>query len=270
MVKLQYMSDIHLEFCGLNFKKKIKISGDILCLAGDICAYGNPEDHHIFLKFLEFVCSKYLYVIHVPGNHEYYSAGIKKLTKTDHSMQAIDKKFKTLQKTFKNYYYLNCRTVILPVKKRKIIFCGATLWTKINKKEQDDVQKGMNDYNYIYYVNSNDKLVHFNVIEMQRLHKKHKNYIKRIIKKFENSGNPIVLITHHKPVADTPKKSSDILTQAYEVDMSNIIKPPVKVAIHGHTHKHYKKKIKGVVYLSNPSGYPNQVTHFDKSLIIKV
>ena len=52
MVKIQIVSDIHLEFRGENFNKIIKPSAPILCLLGDVCACGNDGDFLVYKKFV--------------------------------------------------------------------------------------------------------------------------------------------------------------------------------------------------------------------------
>ena len=267
MLKIQYVSDLHIEFRGNKFKNLFKVSGDILCLAGDICVCGNPEDFELFINFLKHICPLYSHVIHITGNHEYYAAGVNKIGKNN-TIQAVDRMLKKLEKVFDNYHFLNCRTLTLLYGKKKYIFCGATLWTDISKGDKDEVEQRMNDYNHIYY-EKGKKIVQFNVTKMKQIHKKHKNFIKRVVKEYKGLPNHVViLITHHKPVADT--KNPDILTQAYESDITEIILPPIKLAIHGHTHTHYNKIINKVRYVSNPKGYIGQHTKFVGNLVIKI
>ena len=103
---------------------------------------------------------------------------------------------------------------------------------------------------------------------MVKLHKKHVNYIKKSLEKYKN--HICVLLTHHKPISDT--KNKDVLTQAYETDITKIISKysNVRYAIHGHTHKSYDKIIDNVRYLSNPKGYIGQHTKFNDKIIIKI
>ena len=59
MVKIQIVSDTHLEFRGENFQKLIKPSAPILFLLGDICACGTTEDFDIYKKFMTFLAPKF-------------------------------------------------------------------------------------------------------------------------------------------------------------------------------------------------------------------
>lgn len=262
-----YMSDAHLEFRGKKFTNIIKMNTDILCLAGDICACGNKEDFGILLSFLKFICPKYKYVMHVAGNHEYYTAGERKITKW-HTMQSVNERLKSIEKIIPNYIYLDCQAVTLNINSKPYVFIGATLWAHVNQKDYGAVQNSMNDYSYIYQW-KNNKPVRLTVAEMQKIHNKHVDFIKSAVAKFR--GMPCVVITHHKPIGDTTEK--DVLTQAYETDITNIIGmrgSTVKYAIHGHTHKHYNKTINGIKYLSNPKGYVGQHTKFIDNVSIRI
>ena len=73
-MKIQYMSDLHMEFRKNRelLKKEIVVepTGDILLVAGD-CMYLNdiilPK-----LRFWKWAEENYRQVLIVPGNHEYY------------------------------------------------------------------------------------------------------------------------------------------------------------------------------------------------------
>jgi len=129
----------------------------------------------------------------------------------------------------------------------------------------------MNDYNHIYTTNANGRTVKYTVSEMQKLHRRGVNFIKKVVSKYKNSKHKVILITHHKPVdGDIKEKDRDVLTQAYQSDQSDIMKPPIRYSIFGHTHVHYNRTIKGIRYLSNPKGYIGQHTSFIKDLTFKV
>lgn len=265
-MRLQYCSDLHYEFKPVaGIPKLLKdVKADVLILAGDICAISDPLDYSKFVTLISHYSKKYKFIIHVPGNHEFYCT--IKPPKREHCMDTIAKQFKVLMKQISNYIYLDCDTISLNINDKQYLFAGCTLWTKIKPEDYIYVQKSMNDYSTIYIYDG--KIEKFTVEYMQKLHNKCIAFIKRAIKKAEELKIPIVLITHHKPVADDP--SPNRLTQAYEVDMTKIIKSPVVAAIHGHTHEHYDKVINGVRYISNPKGYPSQRTGFKEDMYIDV
>lgn len=265
---LQYTSDIHLEFRTLEQIPKLlkNIGADVLVLSGDICAVNTPEDFNKFLALLKYYTPRYKYVLHVSGNHEFYCTATPTLLIC---MDAVNRKLKALMKVYTNYIYLNCDVVTLLINKTNYRFIGATLWTKVSLKDRGEVQDRMNDYECIY-LNKDKRCVKFTVADMQKLHSKHTLFIKKAISESITLKIPTVLITHHKPVADTAEKNINILTQAYESDITSIIVSPVKICVYGHTHVHYDKVINGVRYLSNPVGYPGQQTLYKNSLSVTV
>lgn len=265
MLKIGISSDNHLEFLGRKFTNIIKMDADVLCLAGDICACGNREDFAIFVDYIKYLSPKFMYIIHVAGNHEYYTAGERNITKWN-TMGEINKRLKSISKLVPNYIYLNCEAAVLTIRSKKYVFIGATLWAKVDPQYYSIVEERMNDYSYIYQW-KDGKIVKYTVPEMQKLFHKHVKFLSTAIKKFK--GYPCIVITHHKPIADTIEK--DALTQAYETDITDVINSgTVRAAFHGHTHKPYNKILNRIHYISNPKGYKGQHTHYNDSLVVKI
>ena len=269
MVHIQIVSDLHLEFREINFTNLIIPSAPILCLLGDICACGTIKDFNIFKKFIEYISKKFMYVIHVPGNHEYYTMGNNNIKISD-TIPGIDKKIKVFFKQFKNVFFLNNNNITVKLNNKKYVFIGSTLWSNINKSDRKEVQGLMNDYSYIYMPDKNtpNGVRKYNIDDMSIIHKSSVRYIKKNIDNIK-SGETCILLTHHKPVRDKPL--SDKLSQAYETDLSGIIiKKPVKLAAHGHTHVKYDKVVNGVRVVSNPKGYINQKTLYNTKGVYEI
>jgi predicted phosphodiesterase len=266
-IKIQYVSDLHLEFrCLTEIPKLLKnIGADVLCLAGDIVTVNDKEDFNKFVKFLEYYSPKYLYLVMISGNHESYHNDKSQPIKAN-CMDMVHKKLKLLNKTFPNYLYLNCDTVTLTINNSQYMFIGCTLWTKVPPEKYEMIESRMNDYSHVY-VNKNNEVVKFDISEMQRLHNRHFMFIKRSVEIATKLNIPSILMTHHKPITDADSRQSE-LTCAYESDITKIIKPIVKLAVHGHTHKHYNKEYNKTLYVSNPRGYPSQRTMFKPDLAI--
>lgn len=269
MVKIQYCSDLHLEFKPITQIPKLvkNVGADILVLAGDISAIDSTRDYDKFVALITYYSKKYKYIIHISGNHEMYCT--TKQVRKEHCVDEVHKKFKALMKLITNYIYLNCDIVTLTINNKPYMFAGATLWTKINPTDAEYVQKSMNDYSSIYlYDNALDKIEKYTVEHMQKAHSKHVAFFKRAIKKATEAKLPLVIITHHKPIFEG--STTNRLKQAYEVDMSKILKRPVVLAIHGHTHEHYDKTINGIRYVSNPKGYPSQHCNYKDDIYVSI
>jgi len=262
-IKIQYCSDLHLEF-----RNKIKIpkvikqtNADILILAGDICAMAIDEDFSKFIVFLDIFASKYKYLLHVSGNHEMYANTNEKLITNENTINSVVKKLKNLRKTYPNYLFLDCDSIVLNINNKQYNFIGATLWTFVKPADREKIQTMMNDYSSIY-IEGHETPVKLNIEEMIKMHKKHKAFIVRAVKKAKDLNHPTILITHHKPITDTLEKDITLFTQAYEIDMTSIITAPIIVSFSGHSHHMLQKIVNNVLYLSNPLGYPGEKTGF--------
>lgn len=279
MVKIQIVSDTHLEFRGENFQKIIKPSAPILFLLGDICACGTVRDFDIYKKFIIFLSTKFTHIFHIAGNHEYYTAGNKDITIKD-TIPYIDHKIRNFVKDFDNVYFLNNETKRLKIGRKNYVFIGSTLWTGVRPEDRKLVGTLMNDYEHIYMPNSRPIGVKkedlpnwkpfrkYNIEDMSKIHIKSVKYIKKEMKNIQPNENAI-LLTHHKPVRDVD--ISKIISQAYETDLKDIIiREPFKLACHGHTHVRYDKIVSGVRVVSNPKGYISQKTNFDDTFTVDV
>ncbi len=255
MVKIRYLSDLHLEFLQpdeiKNFIRKIPSGIDEICiLAGDI---GNPyeENYDIFMKFISNNFKKSFVIT---GNHEYYNK-----TKTIEEIDAFLSKY---FEQFKNISFLNNTYEYYD----NYCFIGTTLWSKItNPKYQ------INDVRYIQ---------NLDYIKYNQLHSKSKEFLENAIKNNNSKNN--IIITHHGPsesLIDSKYKtfSSAPYNQWFYCNMDTLIeneKDKIKCWIYGHTHTPSNNIIHGIHFICNPIGYPNEnkneTIDFSKNIIIDI
>jgi predicted phosphodiesterase len=268
-LKLSILSDLHLEFLDADkITKLVKcLPADVLVLAGDICAIGSPEDYNKLIVFLKYMAPKFKHILHVAGNHEYYYT--RSPPTKEHTIPGVNRKLKAIEKEIPNYKYLNCNMITLDINNKKYDFIGATTWTRVERSDRIAVENMMNDYNYIFCF-KDGSAVKFTVDDMQKLHSKHTSFIKKSIEELKNSKTPLILITHHKPISNYEKGERSVSKQAYETDLLNIIKLPVKVSIYGHTHEYKDEVISGIRFISNPKGYKHERTGFTDSKIFEI
>ena len=80
-MKIQYMSDLHLEFSDNSRWLKhneLPATGDVLVLAGDIFYLKNKVAP--LANFWKWASANYRQVLIVPGNHEYYNYPLAELS----------------------------------------------------------------------------------------------------------------------------------------------------------------------------------------------
>jgi predicted phosphohydrolase len=238
-MKIQILSDIHLEFC-----KKIPlipITGDILCLAGDI---GNPFNK-LYEEFLKYVNSKFNKVFIITGNHEYYN----------NTIYDANNKICSIVENLNNVVFLNNTTY----EYNNYLFVGCTLWTSIKNTDYYEIISSYNDFTKIE--NMTFKLYN-------ELHIKDKNFIIETIN--NNLHQNIIILTHHLPsykLIDEKYLIYGSLNSCFASNNDDLIKEPIKLWIYGHTHTANQSCINDIPLICNPFGYPNENKKVDLNKI---
>lgn len=270
-LKIQIVSDTHVEFWSqkkvFNF---IKPSAPILALLGDIGCVGSDDDFEIYKRFINELIPQFEHIILIPGNHEYYynpPSASKKPTKAN-VYKACNKKIREFSKTSPKLHFLCNNTLKLKQNGKNYTIIGSILWTWIPDEHRKKVQSNMNDYKYIYVEDEKTKKIrNITSDEIAAKHLKNTRYIKSQITTAKKTGSIAIVLTHHKPYLS---KSTNIFTHAYESDLSNLFNKPLAYWCYGHTHVKDRSVIKGIHFISNPKGYPNQQTLFDKTFTITI
>jgi len=246
-MKIKFESDLHIDF-GHGYIPNLK-DVDVYCIAGDLAELKNC------FNFIIKLAEKYpnTDIIYINGNHTFYHSYIEK----------ADIFFSGIEAVHKNFHYLNNNSVII----NGIRFIGSTLWTSLNNRspiDMYDAGSSMNDFRLIRYKNGALK---FTPEYSTTLHKIAKEYI---FKTLNESKEPCVVITHHKPFLN----SNNFLDSAYGTELRGEIadcnnKPIIWASGHSHTfHDFIDDKTR---YLCNPLGYPHENnTGFNRDLVVNI
>ena len=157
-MKIQYCSDLHLEFPeNKEFLKinPIQPNGDILLLAGDIVPFVVIDNHK---DFFDYLADNFKYTYWVPGNHEYYRFDI------------INKSGTLNEKIRSNVFLVNNTSVI----HHNVKYIFSTLWTKIRPAYQWQIERGLSDFHVIKYSG-----YRFSAEKYNLLHEDSLNFIKQ-------------------------------------------------------------------------------------------
>lgn len=243
-MRIQYISDIHLEF--MSKPPKIKVMAEVLCLAGDI---GYPYSG-IYREFLKKMNADFKKVFIIAGNHEYYNSD----KYGTHTMEDIHQHIQGVinDNTLTNITFLNNSWEVY----NDILFAGTTLWSKIPSANINDISL-MNDFKQIEGLTYDT----YNLLHYKSCH-----FIEKMLSdvgKEENYKNKkVVMMTHHLPsfnLIDEIHTFSDT-NCFYASKCDAYFVKPIKAWIYGHTHTPNKTLINNIQFVCNPKGYPSENT----------
>ena len=242
-MRVQYMSDLHLEFT-LNqeyihdfFEGE---TGDILLLAGDIMYL--KDSIFIRRRFLTELSQKYSQVLIVPGNHEFYAYN---------DIKAYGDSWQIELRPNIHYYY------------NKVVHIGdtdfilSTLWSKLDPLQEKKIQQGMSDF---YQIGYNGEW-----LTPRYYNEEYENCVRFIREAVEKStADKIVVVTHHAPSLQTvaPQHQNSILRSAFASDLEELIKNSrIDYWVYGHSHTNIDCQVGQTKIVCNQLGYVSSNEH---------
>jgi predicted phosphohydrolase len=215
-MKLQYASDLHLEFPeNKEFLKRNPLlpGGDVLLMSGDIVPFAIMDEH---ADFFNYISDNFNTTYWIPGNHEYYHSDISE--RSGSLNEAIRS----------NVFLVNNITVAR--ENIKLIF--STLWTRISPENQFEIRQRLSDFHTIKYNRKGLSPDHYNF-----LHEQCRSFLNEEI--FNSGDDKKVIVTHHVPTfLNYPAKyKGDSLNEAFAVEMHDeILRSDADFWIFGHHH----------------------------------
>lgn len=227
-MKLQYFSDVHLEFGGLPPEQT---DADVVIAAGDI---------GVGLEGIRWLAGFDKPVIYVLGNHEYWGQDYNDF---------IDEVWQESSGT--NVYFLENESVIID----DVRFLGCSLWTDYgyeNAQIMEAAWEGMNDFRYI-----SDNGAPLKPARLLEAHKQSVDWLAEVLD--EPFKGKTVVVTHHAPsMKSWHRSATDNYQFCYCSNLENLMldtRPDLWV--HGHIHHAQDYTVNGVRILCNPRGYFN-------------
>lgn len=236
-MKIQYASDLHLEFSdNYSYLKRnpLKPVGDILVLPGDI-GYLN-DDNYGKHPFWDWASENYKQVIVAIGNHELYK--YYDLANMPHGLVC------SIRDNVKCYYDAVVRI-------ENVDFIISTLWARIKLEEAYITERGVSDFHRILFNGATLTWDNFN-----REHDKCFRFIQDKVAK--STAVHIIVVTHHVPSFQlaSPDFAGSKINGAFTVELEQYIETsPVEYWIYGHSHRNIDKVIGKTKCVSNQLGY---------------
>lgn len=246
-MKIQYASDLHLEFAdNWRYLKEnpLKVTGDVLVLAGDIGYLGdvNYSKH----PFWDWASENYKQVICCMGNHEFYKYFDIATLKDGYCLE--------IRHNVHSYY-----NAVVRIEDTDFII--TTLWSEIPLREAYYTEQVISDFRRILF---NGEL--FTFADFNREHKRCIEFIKKSVQ--ESTAENKIVVTHHVPsfLMQCPKFEGSLANGAFTVELKDYIQESnIDFWIFGHSHYNVDKVIGKTTCLSNQLGYVfhNEHTSFD-------
>lgn len=236
-MKIQYISDLHLEFqWDVADKFKVSPEADVLVLAGDI----HTQFTGISKFFKKLRKQTNIPVVFVPGNHEFYGHEIDKAVGT----------YKAIAED-QNIHFLNSNGV----KINDVQFIGSTLYSNLsNPLEAMKVKNSLNDFRVVSI--SKDRS-----LDIETWNYMHEDALETIVLYLtlcRQMNTKIVIATHFAPLFQLNKSHQNSPANAgFYSNLEWLFnKYEINAWIYGHTHDPVEMEVNGCKIVSNQLGYP--------------
>lgn len=253
-MKIRLASDLHLEFTSnVNYIDGLipELPGDeetILVLLGDI---------HVGIgakSYIEEIAKRFMYVIYVLGNHEFYHNNFYALR------DRIEESIKS-----NNVFVPENEVIVIDGQ----AFACCTLWSDAEKEcsfAERRLEKGVNDYRLI----KTSKKRTLKVADTVKAHKDSLSFLRREI------DNDTIVLTHHVPILNqlgNPMYNNSPIQGAFESDLYDLIlETQPKYWLYGHNHYNVGvTTIENTKLISNQAGYITEpMNDYDPEFVLEI
>jgi len=263
-VKIRVLSDLHLECDEPEVTPHAQ--ADLIVLAGDI------HNHAAGPRWAAETFDGATPVVYVPGNHEYYDGEFGALEVAMHDAAAA----------VENVHLLNNAALVDPAGEWRVL--GTTLWTDFTLYGADDealaasiaaTQRVMLDFRGLIQVTwphggtgtssaigvmDATAARDFTPADTLALHARARAWLEgELAKPF---GGKTIVVTHHAPhrLSLAERYADDLVSAGFVNHLPTLVRSPVALWIHGHTHTAFDYTVDGTRVVCNPRGYLDRRT----------
>ena len=251
MPRLRILSDLHLEYAPWTYRPA---GEDLVILAGDI-ASSTPTGHARWHQLWAEIALTKVPALCVLGNHEGYGDRIPR-----------DTLVADLRKSLPPTAHLLDRQAITLL---GIRFLGCTLWSDFSLRENvgdlarqlgaQEVgircEQEINDFTFLCPRKSGDsENVPIRAADMAGWHREERAWLDQAI---AFSQEPTVVITHFLPSPESinTRYRENLLNAYFATDCRSLMRSPVALWVHGHSHHSCDYIHNGIRIVCNPRGY---------------
>ncbi|WJF91299.1 metallophosphoesterase [Paraburkholderia bonniea] len=263
-MKIRVLSDLHLEH---QMPDAIPYAqADLVVLAGDI------HNHAEGLRWAAATFGDAAPVVYVPGNHEYYEG----------ELGALEGAMQDAARSIGHVHFLNNAVLLDPAGRWRVL--GTTLWTDFALYGADDAsrdaamaaaQRVMLDYRGLIQLTwptggeatgkahalaGASSPRDLTPADTLALHQHARAWLEhQLAQPF--AGHTIV-VTHHAPHRQSlaPRFADDLASAGFVNDLPTLVRSPVALWVHGHTHTAFDYWVEGTRVVCNPRGYRHRRT----------
>ena len=250
MLKIQYISDLHLERSknATYFSEHpIPKIGDILIIAGDVTKL---DSFYYSDSFFDDISEKFDQVFMIPGNHEYYNTT---------NLNLINETISLNKKIRHNITLLNNQNIIY----KGINFIFSTLWSYISPEKTAAMITEVADYK-----NIKDGKYFITPQKLNEIHDTSYSFIKNAVK--NNKSEKVFIVTHHAPtrLVISQYHKHSFINDAFVTELHPFIYDnDIDFWLYGHTHKNIDDEINGTKIITNQFGYADEFKEFTHKII---
>jgi Icc-related predicted phosphoesterase len=270
-MRIQLVSDIHLEFYPAKDFALANAGADILVLAGDI---GCAREFEKYETFFRRVSDAFPHVLLVIGNHEHYQ-------------HIFGQTANIIAHHLDSWALANVHLLDVHHEPafwyQGVALWGSTLWTDCNHGDRETrhtLARSLNDFRLIRY-GEHDHMLPTNAIQQfEGTCEALGTFLKT------KSPRQVVVVTHHAPSFRSvdPRYAHDTqMNGGFASNLDSFIEshPEIALWMHGHMHASADYTLGATRVVCNPAGYPIQGTRlagtpltenprFDSGLVIEI
>ncbi|HZZ12996.1 MAG TPA: metallophosphoesterase [Paraburkholderia sp.] len=252
-MKIRVLSDLHLE----NDEPELipHAQADLIVLAGDI------HNHAAGPRWAAQTFDSAVPVVYVPGNHEYY----------DGEMGALESALHDAAAQIDNVHVLNNSALVDPNDEWRVL--GTTLWTDFAlygaepealAESIEASRRAMLDFRGLIQMNWPSGMQSaerdFTPADSLALHHQARAWLEaELARPF---GGKTIVVTHHAPhrLSLAERYAQDRVSAGFVNHLPDLVRAPVALWIHGHTHTPFDYTVNGTRVVCNPRGYLDRRT----------